>query len=153
MVANSSDSTAPNSASQRWQKLVDLISSARMQYALQVSQTLSDSDYDALFCELLELETQYPILVTGDSPTQSVGGHRSELFEPVVHLEPMYSLDNAFNEGELKAWCERIGTSLEQEPQYLCELKIDGLAVDAVYRDGTLERVGQDLQEMSTFHS
>ena len=139
MVANSSDSTAPSSASQRWQKLVDLISSARMQYALQVSQTLSDSGYDALFRELLELETQYPMLVTGDSPTQSVGGFSSELFESVVHLEPMYSLDNAFNEGELKAWCERISTSLEQEPQYLCELKIDGLAVDAVYRDGTLK--------------
>jgi DNA ligase (NAD+) len=110
-----------------------------MQYALQDSQTLSDADYDALFRELLELEDQYPILVTGDSPTQSVGGHRSELFEPVAHLEPMYSLDNAFSESELKAWSERTSASLEQEPQYLCELKIDGLAVDAVYRDGKLE--------------
>ena len=139
MIATSRDSTPPNSISQRWQELVDHINRARMQYALQDSQTLSDADYDALFRELLELEDQYPILVTGDSPTQSVGGHRSELFEPVAHLEPMYSLDNAFSESELKAWSERISASLEQEPQYLCELKIDGLAVDAVYRDGKLE--------------
>ena len=139
MIATPRDSTPPNSISQRWQELVDHINRARMQYALQDSQTLSDADYDALFRELLELEDQYPILVTGDSPTQSVGGHRSELFEPVAHLEPMYSLDNAFSESELKAWSERISASLEQEPQYLCELKIDGLAVDAVYRDGKLE--------------
>lgn len=139
MIATSRDSTPPNSISQRWQELVDHINRARMQYALQDSQTLSDADYDALFRELLELEDQYPILVTGDSPTQSVGGHRSELFEPVAHLEPMYSLDNAFSESELKAWSERTSASLEQEPQYLCELKIDGLAVDAVYRDGKLE--------------
>ena len=139
VIATPRDSTPPNSISQRWQELVDHINRARMQYALQDSQTLSDADYDALFRELLELEDQYPILVTGDSPTQSVGGHRSELFEPVAHLEPMYSLDNAFSESELKAWSERISASLEQEPQYLCELKIDGLAVDAVYRDGKLE--------------
>jgi len=139
VIATSRDSTPPNSISQRWQELVDHINRARMQYALQDSQTLSDADYDALFRELLELEDQYPILVTGDSPTQSVGGHRSELFEPVAHLEPMYSLDNAFSESELKAWSERTSASLEQEPQYLCELKIDGLAVDAVYRDGKLE--------------
>ncbi len=139
MIATPRDSTPPNSISQRWQELVDHINRARMQYALQDSQTLSDADYDAIFRELLELEDQYPILVTGDSPTQSVGGHRSELFEPVAHLEPMYSLDNAFSESELKAWSERISASLEQEPQYLCELKIDGLAVDAVYRDGKLE--------------
>ena len=139
MIATSRDSTPPNSISQRWQELVDYINRARMQYALQDSQTLSDADYDALFRELRELEDQYPILVTGDSPTQSVGGHRSELFEPVAHLEPMYSLDNAFSESELKAWSERTSASLEQEPQYLCELKIDGLAVDAVYRDGKLE--------------
>ena len=139
MIATSRDSTPPNSISQRWQELVDHINRARMQYALQDSQTLPDADYDALFRELLELEDQYPILVTGDSPTQSVGGHRSELFEPVAHLEPMYSLDNAFSESELKAWSERTSASLEQEPQYLCELKIDGLAVDAVYRDGKLE--------------
>ena len=139
MAANTSEHTPPRSASQRWQALADQINRARMQYALQASQTLTDADYDALLRELLELETQYPILVTGDSPTQSVGGHRSELFDPVAHLEPMYSLDNAFSESELKAWCERISASLEESPQYLCELKIDGLAVDAVYRDGELE--------------
>ncbi len=138
MVANTSNPNPSLAAAQRWEELVDHINKARMQYSLQVSQTLSDADYDALFHELVELETQYPILVTGDSPTQSVGGHRSELFDPVTHLEPMYSLDNAFSASELKAWCERVSAAFDHDLRYLCELKIDGLAVDAVYRDGEL---------------
>ncbi len=138
MVAIVGNRNPPAAAAQRWEELVDRINKARMQYALHVSQTLSDADYDVLFRELVEIETQYPILVTGDSPTQSVGGHRSELFDPVNHLEQMYSLDNAFSASELKVWCERVSGAFEHEPQYLCELKIDGLAVDAVYRDGEL---------------
>ncbi len=74
MVANTSNPNPSLAALQRWEELVDHINKARMQYSLQASQTLSDADYDALFHELVELETQYPILVTGDSPTQSVGG-------------------------------------------------------------------------------
>jgi DNA ligase (NAD+) len=126
-------------ASQRWQQLVEEINQARAQYSLKEHQRLSDAEYDKLFVELVALENQYPILIAGDSPTQSVGGLRSELFDPVTHLQPMYSLDNSFNPEELVAWCERVKGTLNHEPQYLCELKIDGLAVDAVYRKGQLE--------------
>ncbi len=124
---------------QRWQELVEKINHARVQYSFQDSQTLADAEYDTLFVELIALESAYPILVTGDSPSQSVGGLRSELFDPVVHLEPMYSLDNSFSPEELSAWCERVNGAIDHAPVYLCELKIDGLAVDAVYRNGELE--------------
>ncbi len=129
----------PKEASLRWQELVEVINRARIQYSLQESQTLSDADYDRLFVELNALENKYPILITGDSPTQSVGGLRSELFDPVEHLEPMYSLDNSFGSEELRAWCDRVNGVLGRDPEYLCELKIDGLAVDAVYRNGQLD--------------
>ena len=129
----------PVQAQNRWVELVDQINHARVQYSLEAAQTLSDSEYDSLFRELAVLEEQYPQLVTGDSPTQSVGGHNSELFDPVTHLEPMYSLDNAFTDEEMTAWMNRVTSSLESFPELLCELKIDGLAVDAVYRHGNLE--------------
>ena len=109
-----------------------------MQYSLESAQRLSDSEYDSLFRELLDIEGKYPLLITGDSPTQSVGGYSSELFEPVTHLEPMYSLDNAFSPEELLAWLDRVVGAMGILPPLLCELKIDGLAVDAVYRDGRL---------------
>ena len=138
MAVTSPIGEPPKGASQRWQELVEVINQARSQYSLHESQTLSDAEYDTLYVELVALENQYPILVTGDSPTQSVGGLRSELFDPVVHLEPMYSLDNSFSPEELRAWCDRVSGALEGDPEYLCELKIDGLAVDAVYRNGEL---------------
>lgn len=149
----------PQAVSQRWQELVEVINQARGQYSLQENQTLSDAEYDALFVELIALENQYPILVSGDSPTQSVGGLRSELFDPVVHLEPMYSLDNSFGSEELSAWCDRVNGALLHEPEYLCELKIDGLAVDAVYRNGQLDSLatrgdgttGEDVTANSVF--
>jgi DNA ligase (NAD+) len=138
MAVKSSGEVTPKKATQRWQELVEVINHARSQYSLNESQTLSDAEYDTLFVELVALENTYPILATGDSPTQSVGGLRSELFDPVVHLEPMYSLDNSFSPEELKAWCDRVDGALDSDPEYLCELKIDGLAVDAVYRNGEL---------------
>lgn len=129
----------PVNEQERWAQLVDAINTARIQYSLDSSQTLSDAEYDALYRELVALEALYPELVTGDSPTQSVGGHSSELFEPVKHLEQMYSLDNSFDSEEMRAWGDRVVKALGQFPSMLCELKIDGLAVDAVYRNGILE--------------
>lgn len=129
----------PEQAHQRWIELVERINHARVQYSLEAAQTLSDAEYDGLFRELVALEEKYPLLITGDSPTQSVGGYSSELFDPVTHLEPMYSLDNAFSEEELFAWMDRVSGLLGAFPSMLCELKIDGLAVDAVYRNGNLE--------------
>lgn len=131
-------SSPPKKATERWIELVELINHARIQYSLEAAQTLSDAEYDALYKELVELEEKYPLLVTGDSPTQSVGGYSSEMFDPVEHLEPMYSLDNAFDPQELSAWLGRVTGALGSFPHLLCELKIDGLAVDAVYRSGKL---------------
>ncbi len=128
----------PPRAHKRWVELVDQINHARVQYSLEAAQTLSDAEYDALLVELITLENQYPLLITGDSPTQSVGGYSSELFDPVTHLQPMYSLDNAFSDEEITSWMERIASALGSFPSLLCELKIDGLAVDAVYRKGIL---------------
>ena len=138
---------------ERWTTLVDAINAARTAYYQQDAPTLSDAEYDALYTELVALESQHPELVSGESPTQTVGGHRSEMFEPVEHLQRMYSLDNAFSVEDLDAWLDRVESGLGALPSMLCELKIDGLAVDAVYVDGRLRslatrgdgRVGEDV--------
>ncbi len=137
----------------RWVELVDLIEQARVRYYQHDAPTIADDEYDALFAELGALETAHPQLQTNDSPTQTVGGARSEMFEPVTHLERMMSLDNAFSVDELRAWAARVERDLGEYPPTLCELKIDGLAIDAVYRDGVLTtlatrgdgRVGEDV--------
>ena len=137
----------------RWTELVDVINAARAAYYQHDAPTLSDAEYDALYAELVALEQANPHLVSGESPTQTVGGQRSEMFEPVEHLQRLYSLDNAFDTDELTAWLDRVESGLGALPELLCELKIDGLAVDAVYVDGTLTtlatrgdgRVGEDV--------
>ena len=126
----------------RWAELVEQIEHARTLYYQRDAPTLSDAEYDALFAELVALERANPRLVTGDSPTQTVGGSRSEMFEPVEHLQRMMSLDNAFGMAELGAWADRVSGDLGELPELLCELKVDGLAVDLVYQDGRLRSVG-----------
>ncbi|HAN70029.1 MAG TPA: DNA ligase (NAD(+)) LigA [Actinobacteria bacterium] len=125
-------------ARDRWATLVDQINAARGEYYQQDAPHLSDAEYDALYAELVELERLHPELAGGESPTQTVGGSRSEMFEPVEHLQRMFSLDNAFDAEELSAWFDRVRQGLGDLPEMLCELKIDGLAVDAVYRNGRL---------------
>jgi len=127
------------SVRKRWTELVDAINAARAAYYQEDSPQISDAEYDRLYREIERLEQQNPELASGESPTQSVGGERSEMFEPVQHLARMYSLDNAFDEAELDAWFDRIEKALGEIPRLLCEIKIDGLAVDLVYRDGVLE--------------
>ena len=146
-------SKVPVKARARWAELVDAINHARAEYYQADAPRLSDIEYDVLFAELVDLEQKYPELQSGESPTQSVGGERSEMFEPVENLQRMYSLDNAFSEDELEAWFERVDKGLGSLPSLLCELKIDGLAIDAVYVDGQLKtlatrgdgRVGEDV--------
>lgn len=143
----------------RWVELVDAINEARVAYYQQDDPRLSDAEYDTLYGELLELERLHPEWASGESPTQTVGGARSEMFEPVQHLVRMYSLDNAFDDAELDAWFDRVVTGLGSLPSMLCELKIDGLAVDAVYRHGRLESlatrgdgtVGEDVTYNARF--
>ncbi len=153
MAGDASDSGVPRAKSARWIELAAAINSARTAYYQHDKPTLSDDEYDSFFRELLTLELDWPQLQSGDSPTLSVGGRSSEMFNPVEHLQRMYSLDNAFTSDELAGWLSRVERGINQVPEFLCELKIDGLAVDAVYVDGQLHslatrgdgRVGEDV--------
>ena len=113
------------------------ITEADHRYYVLDSPTISDIDYDTKMRELRALEEQYPDLRTPDSPTQTVHGTVSTLFTPVEHLERLLSLDNVFSDEDLGGWADRV-TKLGGTGPYLCELKIDGLAIDLVYRDGAL---------------
>ena len=128
--------TIPKAVRSRRDELVAEIERARTAYYQHDKPELSDNEYDALFSELTSLENQYPELVTSDSPTQSVGGEVGESFGEFTHPSKMWSLDNVFDEEELRTWLTRIG-----DHDFLCELKIDGLAINAVYRNGELETV------------
>jgi DNA ligase (NAD+) len=117
----------------RANELVDLINKHRAAYYQSNTSLISDAEYDSLMRELEKLEAKYPELITGDSPTQSVGGEASQTFQPSVHLEKMMSLDNVFSMEELDAWLEKAGGG-----PFLCELKIDGLAINLRYEKGKL---------------
>jgi DNA ligase (NAD+) len=128
-------------AKARWLELVEVIEDARRRYYLLDRPTISDAEYDQAYRELEKLEDKFPELISADSPTQSVGGSASELFEPVEHLERMFSLDDVFDDDELQAWVDRVLKVTKKIPEMLCELKIDGLAVNLLYEDGILKRV------------
>jgi len=117
----------------RVSELVDLINKHRASYYQSNTSLISDADYDKLMRELEQLESKHPELITGDSPTQTVGGEVSQTFAPVEHLERMMSLDNVFSDQELDVWLEKSGGG-----PYLCELKIDGLAINLRYKNGQL---------------
>ena len=102
--------------------------------------TVSDAEYDGLLRELEGLEQDFPELRSLDSPTQRVGGQASTLFAPVTHAARMLSLDNAFSEEELTGWAERVVRDAGGQVPFLCELKIDGLAINLTYRNGRLVR-------------
>ena len=120
-------------AAKRVSELVDQINTHRRAYYEGNTVLIADSEYDALLHELEALEAKYPELITGDSPTQTVGGTANVAFSPVTHLERMMSLDNAFSADELKAWASKMG-----DAKFLCELKIDGLAINLRYENGNL---------------
>src|SRR6266700_574044 len=128
---------APADARRRHPDLSLEITEADHRYYILDSPTISDIDYNTKMRELRALEEQYPELRTPDSPTQTVHGAISTLFTPVEHLERLLSLDNVFTLEDLGGWSDRV-TKLGGAGPYLCELKIDGLAIDLVYRDGAL---------------
>ena len=128
-MKNNSHETAAARVSQ----LVDELNKHRRAYYEGNTVLVSDAEYDALLGELESLENQFPELVTGDSPTQTVGGAANQTFAPVEHLDRMMSLDNVFSFDEFRTWAERVGAG-----PYLCELKIDGLAVNLRYINGQL---------------
>src|SRR5262245_24790563 len=112
-------------------------------YYVRNAPEISDAEFDALLHELEQLEADHPDLVTPDSPTQRVGGRPVEGFATVEHLVPMLSLDNAYNEEELRAFDERVrrAAGLGDRPvAYVAELKIDGLSIALTYQGGRLVR-------------
>jgi DNA ligase (NAD+) len=130
----------PPAARERHAALSMEITDNQYRYYVLNAPTISDGEYDALLRELTRLENEYPALRTPDSPTQKVGGTYSTLFTPVEHAERMLSLDNAFEDGELAAWVERVERDAGGPVSYLCELKVDGLAINLTYERGRLVR-------------
>jgi len=138
----------------RWQELSDEVREHQFRYYIKDAPIVSDAEFDTLFTELVALEERYPELRVADSPTQLVGGAGfATEFTPAEHLERMLSLDDVFDTDELAAWSVRVEAELGPDPNYLCELKVDGVAIALVYRDGRLERaatrgdgrVGEDV--------
>lgn len=123
----------PENPKNRIAFLVDEINKHRRAYYQENSVLISDAEYDRLMQELELLESEHPEFITGDSPTQSVGGSANEAFAPVEHLDRMWSLDNAFDSEELSAWANRVDVT-----SFLCELKIDGLAINLRYENSLL---------------
>ena len=109
-------------------------------YYVRDEPLISDGQYDELMGELKALEAAHPALVTPDSPSQKVNGGFTATFAPVQHLERMQSLDNAFSSDELSAWAARVEREGAAGASYLCELKVDGVAVAIVYENGRMAR-------------
>ncbi len=116
----------------------ELLNQAAHAYYILDNPIMSDSEYDKLYRQLVDIETNDPSLITPDSPTQRVGAALDGEFEEIKHYHPMLSLDNVFNEKDIKKFCKRIENELGDKPQYLCEMKLDGAAVSLVYQDGVL---------------
>jgi len=139
-VAEQSLDGVPAGARERHAELALELDEHSYRYHVLDQPTVSDAEYDALMRELLALEERHPGLRTPDSPSQQVGNTYSTLFTPVEHLERMQSLDNCFSVEELAAWALRAEREIGAGAGYLCELKIDGLAVALVYEQGRLVR-------------
>jgi DNA ligase (NAD+) len=126
----------------RHDELAREIRDARYRYYVLSDPPMTDAEFDARYRELLELEAAHPSLVTSASPSQQVGAPTDAAFPPYRHPQPMLSLDNAFSREELDAWAQRVERGLGEETGdvgYVCELKIDGVAINLVYRGGLLE--------------
>lgn len=141
---------------ERYEELKDQVRYHRRAYYVDDAPEISDAAFDALFRELEDLEALHPQIVTGDSPSQEVGGNA--VFSPVEHLSQMYSLEDVFSVSELQTWFSRVGGGLQRvgagdDVGWLTEVKIDGLAINLVYENGTLVRaatrgdgrVGEDV--------
>lgn len=130
----------PAEVRDHYRELAEQVRGHQFRYYVLDAPTIADSEFDALFRELQRLEDEHPALRDPDSPTQVVGGTFSTEFTAVDHLERMLSLDNAFDTDEFRAWVDRVEKEVGSGAHYLCELKIDGLAINLLYRHGRLER-------------
>ena len=123
------------------------------QYYVLDQPSVPDAEYDRLMQELIKIESEYPELITADSPTQRIGGVALEAFDKVTHTTPMLSLANAFSEEDLRDFDRRVRQAIGDDVSYICELKIDGLAVSLQYENGVLVKgatrgdgvVGEDI--------
>ncbi|OFV24582.1 NAD-dependent DNA ligase LigA [Staphylococcus sp. HMSC14C01] len=145
----------------RVNELHDLLNQYSYEYYVKDNPSVPDSEYDKLLRELIDIENAHPELKTDDSPTVRVGGEAQSSFEKVNHETPMLSLGNAFNEEELRRFDERIREHIGKV-EYMCELKIDGLAVSLKYEDGRFVQgltrgdgtTGEDITEnLRTIHA
>lgn len=159
-VSDPTESTVPADVLVRVDELRTALRAHNERYYIDDAPTISDGDYDLLVGELRDLEAAYPAVADEASPTRQVSGRRAEAFAPVVHSSPLLSLDNAFDATELRAWDERLqrrlgggGDADVIDYGYVCELKIDGVAIALRYEDGGLVqaatrgdgRVGEDV--------
>jgi DNA ligase (NAD+) len=144
----------PAEAREKHAQLAEQVEEHRFRYYVKDAPVISDAEFDELLKSVEALEEQYPELRTPDSPTQKVAGSYKTEFAAVEHRERMLSLDNTFNDDELAAWADRIARELgDQTYHFLCELKVDGLAVNLTYEHGRLTRaatrgdgrVGEDI--------
>ncbi|MEB3023158.1 NAD-dependent DNA ligase LigA [[Mycobacterium] crassicus] len=147
------DSLTPD-VRRQWHDLADEVREHQFRYYVKDAPIITDGDFDELFNRLLALEGAHPELRTADSPTQLVGGAGFTTdFAPAEHLERMLSLEDVFSPDELMAWAGRVRGEIGGDTAYLCELKIDGVALGLVYRNGRLAsgatrgdgRVGEDV--------
>ncbi|MBB3043547.1 NAD-dependent DNA ligase LigA [Nocardioides soli] len=131
---------APADVREEHRLLAEEVEEARWRYYVLDSPTIDDADFDKRLRRLEALEEEFPELRTPDSPTQKVGGAVSTEFTAVDHLRRMESLDNAFSYEELESWYARLGRDGIEQPALLCELKVDGLAINLLYEGGRLVR-------------
>ncbi|MBT2385366.1 NAD-dependent DNA ligase LigA [Streptomyces sp. ISL-11] len=142
LAAETSPATAPAEAREEHARLAERIEEHRFRYYVKDAPVVSDAEFDRLLRSLEKLEEEYPELRTPDSPTQKVAGAYETEFTAVEHRERMLSLDNAFDDEELAGWADRVAKEVGEGAEYhfLCELKVDGLAVNLTYEHGRLTR-------------
>src|SRR6478752_3798874 len=141
MLAEQAGDAPDAEVRRRWQELADEVREHQFRYYVRDAPVISDAEFDELLGRLQALEDEHPELRTPDAPTQLVGGAGfATEFTSADHLERMLSLDNVFAPDELAAWAARIKGEIGDDAHYLCELKIDGVALALVYHDGRLER-------------
>ena len=120
----------------RIEELCKIIENHNYNYYILAQPTISDYDFDMLLNELISLEKQYPEFITADSPTQRVGGDITKEFQTVKHRYPMLSLSNSYNIEEVKDFITRIKKTIEEEVEFVCELKFDGISISLTYENG-----------------
>ncbi|MFP3719536.1 NAD-dependent DNA ligase LigA [Niallia circulans] len=129
-----------NLAEKRVKELHNLLNQYGYEYYVLDNPSVPDSEYDALLNELIQLEEKFPSLKTNDSPSQRIGGEVLDMFSKVQHQKPMLSLGNAFNEADLRDFDRKVRAVIGDDFSYVCELKIDGLAVSLRYENGLFEQ-------------